>query len=85
MATYHDPVKCFAPLEVLERILEIREEFGFTPAIYIPSSVELADYLDAYGFDSYVVSANDEEINYGDYRSPLVPGGDSIHTSMTAH
>lgn len=85
MATYHDPVKCFAPLEVLERILEIREEFGFTQAIYVPSSVELADYLDAYGFDSYVVSQQDEEINYGDYRSPLVPGGDSIHTSMTAH
>ena len=85
MATYHDPVKCFAPLEVVERILEIREEFGFTAAIYVPSSVELADYLDAYGFDSYVVSSHDEEINYGDYRSPLVPGGDSAHTSLTAH
>ncbi|NNE98750.1 MAG: hypothetical protein HKN25_06990 [Pyrinomonadaceae bacterium] len=84
MATYHDPVKCFAPLEVLERILEIREEFGFTPAIYVPSSVELADYLDAYGFDSYVVSQY-KEINYGDYRSPLVPGGDSVRTSLTAH
>jgi len=24
MATYRDPVRCFAPLEVIERLLEIR-------------------------------------------------------------
>ena len=34
MATYRDPIRCFAPLEVLERLLEIRAEAGFTPAVF---------------------------------------------------
>ncbi len=85
MATFKDPVKCFAPLEVIERLLEIRSELGFTEAIYMPSSNELANFLDAYGFDAYAFSVSDEEINYGNYRSPLVPGGDSVHTTPTAH
>jgi hypothetical protein len=51
MATYRDPVSCFAPLEVLERLLEIRAEAGFPPAVYLLSPDDLADYLDAFGFD----------------------------------
>lgn len=85
MATFQDPVRCFAPLEVIERIIEIRSELGFTKAIYMPNSNELAGFLDAYGFDIYAFSIANEKINYGDYRSPLVPGGDSAHTSLTAH
>ncbi len=87
MATYKDPVMCFAPLEVIERLLEIRAELGYTKSIYMPDSKELAGFLDAHGFDTYVFSDNyiNEKINYGDYRSPLVPGGDSVHTSLTAH
>ncbi len=85
MATYQDPVTCFAPLEVIERLLEIRAELGFTEGIYMPSSDELVGFLDAYGFDVYAFETGDNEINYGDYRSSVVPGGDKSHTSLTAH
>ena len=53
MATYRDPVICFAPLEVLERLLEIRAEAGFLPVVYLHSPDDVADYLDAFGFDVY--------------------------------
>ncbi len=85
MATFHDPVSCFAPLEVIERLLEIRADLGYTEVLYMDSSVDLADFLDAYGFDSYAFSNKEEKINYGDYRTPIVPGGDAIHCSLTAH
>lgn len=85
MATFRDPVKCFAPLEVVERLLEIRAEFGFIQALYLDSSFELAEFLDAYGFDVYSFSSKDEKINYGDYRAQIVPGGDAVHLSHYTH
>jgi predicted dienelactone hydrolase len=85
MATYNDPVKCFAPLEVIERLLEIRAELGYQKVIYLDNSTDLADFLDSYGFDVYSFSTKNEKINYGDYRTTIVPGGDTVHCSMTAH
>ncbi|HEY3582704.1 MAG TPA: hypothetical protein VGK82_19255 [Pyrinomonadaceae bacterium] len=85
MATYRDPVTCFAPLEVIERLLEIRVEAGYTPAVYLLSPDDLADYLDAYGFDVYALSEAEAEFHFGDYRAPLAPGGDHAHCSLTAH
>jgi hypothetical protein len=85
MATYKDPKQCFAPLEVIERLLEIRAELGFPETIYLDSSQELADFLDAYGFDIYAFSMKEGKLNYGDYRTPIVPGGDLVHCSITAH
>jgi hypothetical protein len=85
MATFKDPIKCFAPLEVVERLLEIREELGYMPAVYLNSSLELADFFDAFGFDVYAFSMKDQKINYGDYRAPIVPGGENLHLSLTAH
>jgi hypothetical protein len=85
MATYKDPVKCFAPIEMVERLLEIRGEFGFVQALYLPDSSGLADCLDANGFDIYAFSTTNEELNYGDYSAPVVPGGDNIHSSVKAH
>lgn len=85
MATYRDPVKCFAPLEVIERLLEIRAELGYVETIYVDNSFELAEFFDAYGFDVYSFSMKNEKINYGDYRAQIVPGGDSVHCSQTAH
>ena len=85
MATFRDPVKCFAPLEIVERLLEIRAELGFVQSLYLDSSLEIAEFLDAYGFDVYSFSSVDEKINYGDYRAQIVPGGDAIHLSHTAH
>ena len=85
MATYKDPIKCFAPLEVVERLLEIRAELGFTESLYLPNTFELADFLDAHGFDAYAFHAGNKKMNYGVYRSPLVPGGDKARGSLTAH
>jgi len=85
MATFKDPVRCFAPLEVVERLLEIRDEMGYRQAIYLHSSMGLADFLDAHGFDVYAFNGRDEEINYGDYRAPMVPGGDHVHNSIKVH
>jgi hypothetical protein len=85
MATYRDPVRCFAPLEVLERLLEIRFEAGFSPSVYLLSPDDLADYLDAYGFDVYALSEAEAEFHFGDYRASLAPGGDHAHSSLTAH
>jgi hypothetical protein len=85
MATYRDPVRCFAPLEVLERLLEIRSESGFSPGVYLLLPDDLADYLDALGFDVYAFSKAETEFHFGDYRAPLAPGGDHAHCSLTAH
>ena len=85
MATYRDPVRCFAPLEVIERLLEIRAEAGFAPAVYLLSPDDLADYLDAFGFDVYALLRTEHEFSFGDYHAPFAPGGDCAHSSMTAH
>lgn len=85
MATYRDPVRVFAPLEVIERLLEIRAEAGYSPAVFLLSPNDLAAYLDAYGFDVYAFSANEAAFHFGDYRAPLAPGGDHAHNSATAH
>lgn len=85
MATFKDPAQCFAPLEVIERLLEIRADLGFSQTLYLDRSEELTDFLDAYGFDIYAFSTRNVKINYGDYRSPVVPGGDTINSSLKAH
>ena len=85
MATYRDPVRVFAPLEVVERLLEIREEAGYSPEIFLRSSDDLAAYFDAYGFDVYAFTEREAEFHYGRYRAALAPGGDHAHSSPTAH
>lgn len=85
MATFKDPIQCFAPLEVIERLLEIRADLGFAEFLYVDDSADLVEFLDAYGFDAYAFSNKAEKINYGDYRAPIVPGGDVGHCSLTAH
>lgn len=85
MATYRDPISCFAPLEMLERLFEIRAEAGYAPAVYLLSPDDLADHLDAYGFDVYALSEIATNLHFGDYRAPLAPGGDHAHSSLTAH
>lgn len=85
MATYRDPVRVFAPLEVIERLLEIREEAGYAPQVFLRSPGDLAAYFDAYGFDVYAFDDERAEFHYGHYRAPLAPGGDHAHNSLTAH
>ena len=85
MATYKDPSQCFAPLEVIERLIGIRSELGFSDTLYIPRSQELTDFLDAYGFDAYAFSTRNDKINIDDISTPVVPGGENLHLSLTAH
>lgn len=85
MATYRDPVRLFAPLEVVERLLEIRAEAGYLPVLFFRSTDDLAEYLDAYGFDIYALMDTEAEFNYGKYRAPIAPGGDHVHCSPTTH
>jgi hypothetical protein len=85
MATFKDPDLCFAPLQVIERLLQIRAELGFSETLYLVRSQELTDFLDAYGFDIYAFSTRNIKINYDDFSTPVVPGGDNIHSSITAH
>jgi hypothetical protein len=85
MATYRDPVRVFAPLEVIERLLEIREECGYTEQLFVRSADDLAAYFDSYGFDVYAFYPSTAEFHYGNYRAPLAPGGDHAHNSATAH
>ena len=85
MATYRDPVRIFAPLEIIERLLEIRTEAGYSPAIFLRSADDLVAYFDAYGFDVYSFDAPEAEFRFGDYRAQLAPGGDHAHETHTAH
>lgn len=85
MATYRDPVRCFAPLEVIERLLEIRAEAGHSPSLFLLSPDDLVVYLDAYGFDVYAFADSEAAFHFGDYRAPLAPGGDHAHNSLTTH
>jgi hypothetical protein len=85
MATFRDPAKCFAPIEVIERLIGIREEFGFSKSLYVPRSEDLTDILDAYGFDVYAFSTKNDEIDYDLPTTPVVPGGDNLHSSLMAH
>jgi hypothetical protein len=85
MATYRDPVRVFAPLEVVERLLEIRAEAGFSPAVYLLTPDDLAACLDAYGFDVFAFEEVESEFHFGNYRAPLAPGGSHAHNSLTAH
>lgn len=85
MATYKDPVQCFAPLEVIERLLEIRSELGFEQSVYLPSSSELAHSFDAYGFSIYSFVNEKRVMNFGDYTAPIVPGGDIGEEKTKTH
>jgi hypothetical protein len=85
MATYRDPARVFAPLEIVERLLEIRAEAGYSPAIFLRSADDLVAYFDAYGFDVYSFTDVEADFDYGKYRAPLAPGGDHAHESLTTH
>ncbi len=58
---------------------------GYAEVLYVDNSLDLVEFFDAYGFDVYSFSTKNEKINYGDYQAQIVPGGDSVHCSLTAH
>ncbi|MEZ5422212.1 MAG: hypothetical protein R2682_03870 [Pyrinomonadaceae bacterium] len=85
MASFKDPKLSFSPIEVIDRLLEIRGELGFAETLYIDRSAELTDFLDAFGFDVYAFSTKNEKIELDVTSTPVVPGGDTLHTSVTGH
>lgn len=85
MASFKDPKLSFSPIEVIDRLLEIRGELGFAETLYIDRSAELTDFLDAFGFDVYAFSTKNEKIELDVPSTPVVPGGDTLHTSVTGH
>lgn len=85
MASYRNPDHSFSPIEVIERLLQIRDELGFSETLYLDRSQHLTDFLDSYGFDIYAFWTSNEKITFDVYRTPVVPGGDLVHCSLTAH
>ena len=85
MATYRHPTRLFATLEVIERLLELREEAGCAAALLMRSPGDLADCLDAYGFDAYSLTDAGDGARLSKYRSPLAPSGDCARCSRSAH
>lgn len=86
MASFRDPAKTFAPLEVIERLLEITDYFGHQPILYISMSDDLAMYLDSFGFDVYSLTTDTKKRFNTTTRSVLVlPNGSRSHESVTAH
>ena len=86
MASFRDPAKTFAPLEVIERLLEITDYFGHQPILYISMSDDLAMYLDSFGFDVYSLTTNTKKKFNTTIRSVLVmPNGSRSHESATTH
>ena len=89
MASFRDPARTFAPVEVIERLLEITEFYGdstHSPALYISSDDDIATYLDCFGFDIYSLTANTHRAFKLTTRSALIlPSGSRSHDSATAH
>jgi len=87
MATYREPSQLFARLEVIERLLKIRAEMGFLPAIFLHSVNDLAFYMDAFGFDVYVMNSlgTTPIALMRFYRSPIAPGGEHAHLAQSSH
>lgn len=85
MATFRDPVKCFAPLEVIERLIEIRRIYGFSTSLCLENQEDLATALQAFGFDGYRLGKDQESIDFELYQSAIVPSGDVMSDSMKSH
>lgn len=85
MATYRDPIQVFAPLEVIERVLELRTEAGYSAALFLFGESDLATCLDAYGFDAFALDDFKVEFRFGNYRASVAPSGDHFRNVMITH
>ena len=85
-ASYGNPENQFTPIEVVERLLEICEHFGQAGRLYISSSLDLATYLDSFGFDVYSLTMNTKTAFKIDQATTMVlPSGDRSHNHSIAH
>ena len=86
MASFRDPVKTFAPIQVVERLLEIADYYGHRPVLYITSSEDLASYLDSFGFDIYSLTTNPSAaFSHTSKIVTVLPNGNRSHESATTH
>lgn len=86
MASFKDPALTFEPLEVIERLLEIKDYFGYRPVLYLTSGDDLAMNLDALGFDIYSLTNDTKAAFDASSRSVTVlPSGSRSHESATTH
>lgn len=85
MATYRDPVRVFAPLEIIERLLEMRAEAGRPAALFIFGESDFAACLDAYGFDAFALADFKFEFRYGTYSACVAPSGDHVRNLSVSH
>ena len=86
MASFRDPVKTFAPIQVVERLLEIADYYGHRPVLFITSSEDLASYLDSFGFDIYTPTGNPSAaFSHTSRIVTVLPNGSRSHESATAH
>ena len=85
-ASYKDPETRFAPTDVVERLLEICEHFGQAARLFISSSLDLATYLDSFGFDVYSLTTNTKTAFKIDQSTTMVlPSGDRSHNHFISH
>jgi len=86
MASFRDPARTFNPIEVIERLLEIKEFFGDGPSLYISSDEDIAIYMDTFGFDVYSLRADTGgRFSTSSRTTTIVPNGSRSHDSATAH
>jgi hypothetical protein len=86
MASYRDPEISFNPIEVVERLLEISEYCGSSPKLFISSSLDLAIYLDSFGFDGYSLSLDSETaFDFDRAMTTVLPSGDKTRNHLLAH
>jgi hypothetical protein len=86
MASFKDPTQTFEPIEVIERLLEIKDYYGYRPVLYLTSSDDLAMNLDALGFDIYSLTSDTKAAFNTTSRSvSVLPNGSRSHESATTH
>lgn len=86
MASFKDPAQTFEPIEVIERLLEIKDYYGYRPVLYITSSDDLAMNLDALGFDIYsLIQDTKTKFNATSRSVSVLPNGSRSHESATTH
>ncbi|MBK7992891.1 MAG: hypothetical protein IPK14_05570 [Blastocatellia bacterium] len=86
MASFKDPKEHFAPIEVVERLLEICEYYGQPQSLYLSSTLDLTTYFDSFGFDVY--SLTDDTNTAFEINSPtvnVVPSGDKCRNHELSH
>jgi hypothetical protein len=86
MASFKDPGQRFAPIEVVERLLEICDYYGERQVLYIRSTLDLTSYLDSFGFDVYSLTSDPNttfEINCAS--TDVLPSGDKSHSHDLSH